>query len=225
ESASSPGSGGPSRAEGTGHPFSREAGQPYLLQADRPVLALGQVHHMYLVAQIGPELHIVDQHTAHERVLFERLTRAWTTQQVVVQPLLIPEPVELPPHAAGGVERHLADLEKLGIVLEPFGVGTFLIRAMPALLSCLDYGALVQDLVDDLSQWNTTSSLETRVRPVLASLACHGAVRAGRAMELPEMTQLLKEWVEEGLPSTCPHGRRVALRFSADELHKIFGRV
>jgi DNA mismatch repair protein MutL len=79
--------------------------------------------------------------------------------------------------------------------------------------------------VEDLSEWNAASSLEARVRPVLASLACHSAVRAGRAMEPAESKKLIEDWVEEGLPMTCPHGRRVALRLAAEELDKIFGRA
>jgi len=80
-------------------------------------------------------------------------------------------------------------------------------------------------LVEDLSQWNAVSSLEARVRPVLASLACHGAVRAGRALGLPEIKSLIEDWIGEGLPMTCPHGRRVALRLPEEELARIFGRA
>jgi DNA mismatch repair protein MutL len=189
------------------------------------VIPLGQVSRTFLVAQIGSELSILDQHTAHERVLFERLWRAWQSRAVESQPLLIAEPLELAPSAVPLVQRHVPDLEKLGLLLEPFGSSSFVVRAVPALLGRLDYQALIQDLVDDLSEWNATSSLEARVRPVLASLACHAAVRAGRAMEPAESKKLIEDWVEEGLPMTCPHGRRVALRLAAEELDKIFGRA
>jgi len=109
--------------------------------------------------------------------------------------------------------------------LESFGANSFVIRAVPALLGQFDYSTLVQDLVEDLAQWNAASSLETRVRPVLASLACHGAVRAGRALDPSESKRLIEDWVEESLPMTCPHGRRVALRLPAEELARIFGRA
>jgi DNA mismatch repair protein MutL len=88
-----------------------------------------------------------------------------------------------------------------------------------------DLAALAQDLIDDLEQWEAISSLEAKVKPVLASLACHGAVRAGRAMALPEIKQLVQDWVAEGLIMTCPHGRRVAFRLSADELARMFDRA
>ena len=189
------------------------------------VIPLGQVSRTFLVAQVGSELQVIDQHTAHERVLFERLWRAWQSRAVESQPLLIAEPLELAPSSVPLVQRHLPDLEKLGLLLEPFGSSSFVVRAVPALLGRLDYQALIQDLVEDLSEWNAASSLEARVRPVLASLACHSAVRAGRAMEPAESKKLIEDWVEEGLPMTCPHGRRVALRLAAEELDKIFGRA
>ncbi|MBI3603606.1 MAG: hypothetical protein HY205_04070, partial [Nitrospirae bacterium] len=217
--------GGSSSADPAEAPGLCEPMQTYRPGVGSEVVPLGQVSRTFLIAQVGSELQVIDQHTAHERVLFERLWRAWLTQGVASQPLLIAEPVELPPHGAALLQRYVSDLEKLGLVIEPFGASAFVIRAVPALLGHLDYPALLQDLLDDLSEWNAASSLDLRVRPVLASLACHSAVRAGRAMDLAESKQLIEDWVEEGLPMTCPHGRRVALRFPADELAKIFGRA
>ena len=89
----------------------------------------------------------------------------------------------------------------------------------------MDYGVLVQDLIDDLSEWKYLDSIEKRIQPVLAYMACRGAVQAGRAMSDLEIKQILDDWVKEGFPMTCPHGRRVAMRFSADELNRIFGRA
>ena len=209
-------------------PTAMAAGEPtqtYLIGPGCEVIPMGQIGRTFLVAQVGSELHVIDQHTAHERVLYERLWRAWQARGVQSQPLLIPEPVDLPPHGATILEEHLADLATLGLELESFGAYSFVIRAVPALLGQFDYSTLVQDLVEDLAQWNAASSLETRVRPVLASLACHGAVRAGRALDPSESKRLIEDWVEEGLPMTCPHGRRVALRLPAEELARIFGRA
>lgn len=205
-------------------PQVQEALQPYLGRTEWDVTPLGQLDQTFLVAQVGPELHVVDQHTAHERVLFERLTRGWQERRPVVQPLLIPEPFELPPHRAELLRCHLGELEPLGLHVEPFGASGFLIRAVPAELGKLDYAAFVEELLDDLTEWHSSTSLDARIRPVLASLACHGAVRAGRSMELPEIQRLIVDWVREGMPTTCPHGRRIALRLSTDELGRIFGR-
>lgn len=189
------------------------------------VVALGQMSRTFLIAQVGTELQVVDQHTAHERVLFERLWRAWQGRSIASQPLLLPEPLELPVQQALILQRHLPELERLGLLIEPFGPASFLIRSLPILLGHTDLAALVQDLVEDLEQWDSISSLEYKVKPVLASLACHGAVRAGRAMALPEIKQLVQDWVAEGLIMTCPHGRRTAFRLSAEELARLFDRA
>lgn len=202
-----------------------EPSQMYLTGPNRDVVPFGQVGGTFLVAQVGSELQVIDQHTAHERVLFERLWRGWQSQSMPVQPLLIPAPIDLAPHEAVLLQRHLPDLAKLGLDVEVFGPASFVIRSVPMLLGQTDYVALVRDLLEDLSQWETASSMDGKVRPVLSSLACHGAVRAGRALDLPEIKRLIEDWVAEGLPSTCPHGRRVALRLSEAELAKIFGRT
>jgi DNA mismatch repair protein MutL len=196
----------------------------YVMQTANEVLPFGQIRQTFLVAQVGSELHVIDQHTAHERVLFERLLRASAQQAVTQQPLLIPEPVALPPHQAMQLQPHLSDLAQLGLDMEPFGSGTFLIRAMPALLGHMDGAALVHGLLEDLSEWSATASWQQRLRPILATMACHSAVRAGRAMTLPEIKVLIEDWVAEGVPTTCPHGRRIALRLPAQELDKIFNR-
>jgi DNA mismatch repair protein MutL len=202
----------------------RESTFPYLVQPIRDVLPFGQIRQTFLIAQVGSELHVIDQHTAHERVLFERLSRASLQQTMTQQPLLIPEPVTVPLHQAMQLQQYLPDLAKLGVDIEPFGSGTFLIRAVPALLGRIDGAALVHGLLEDLTEWNSATSFEQRMRPILATMACHSAVRAGRAMALPEIKVLIEDWVAEGLPTTCPHGRRIAVRLPAQELDKIFGR-
>jgi DNA mismatch repair protein MutL len=203
----------------------REPQQTYAALPGLEVRPFGQINETFLVAQVGTELHVVDQHTAHERVLFERLSRRWRERQVLSQPLLIPEQVELAPHQAVLLDRHLADLEPLGLAIERFGSATFLIRAVPADLQGIACRALLEDLLDDLSQWSALPSLEARIQPILASLACHAAVRSGRSMDLPEIKQLVEDWAHAGSPTTCPHGRRIALRLSVDELSRIFGRA
>lgn len=195
-------------------------------QAERPgIVPLGQILRTYLVAQVGDELQVVDQHTAHERVLFQRLWRDWQSRDIPSQPLLIPEPIELSAAQSTLLLKRRDDLEKLGLLIEPFGTTAVAIRGVPVGLGKVDAAVLVQDLLEDLIEWDTASSLELRVQPVLASLACHGAVRAGRTLALPEIQQLIHDWVQEGLIMTCPHGRRTAFRLSTDELAKLFGRV
>ncbi len=205
--------------------FVNEAAEPYVRAPSSEVTALGQLRHTYLVVELGGALTILDQHTAHERVLFERLYRAWAARGMASQPLLIPESVELSaPHAAL-LQRYQPDLEKLGLELEPFGLTAVLVRSVPLGIGVINAPAFLQDLLDDLSLWGQVSSLEERVRPVLASLACHSAVRAGRSMGLSEIQQLTEDWLAEGKIQTCPHGRRTVFQLTADELEKLFGRV
>ena len=141
------------------------------------------------------------------------------------QPLLIPESVELSAAQSMLLLKHSDELEKLGLLIEPFGATAVAIRGVPVGLGKVDAAVLVQDLLDDVTKWDRASSLAMRIQPVLASLACHGAVRAGRALALPEIQQLIRDWVQEGFIMTCPHGRRTAFRLSTDELAKLFGRV
>ena len=205
--------------------FVNEAAEPYVRVASSEVVAFGQLRHTYLVVQVGGALTILDQHTAHERVLFERLFRAWAAREMTAQPLLIPESVDLsPPHAAL-LQRYREDLEKLGLELEPFGPATVLVRSVPLGIGVINASAFLQDLLDDLNLWGHAASLEERVRPVLASLACHSAVRAGRPMGLPEIRQLTEDWLAEGTIQTCPHGRRTVFQLTEAELEKLFGRV
>ena len=202
-----------------------EAAEPYVRMPSAEVTALGQINRTFLIAQVGSDLAVIDQHTAHERVLFERLYRAWTTHDIQSQPLLIPDPVELSPPQVALLQRYQHNLEELGTEIEPFGSSTVLIRAIPVGLGRIDPTTFLQDLMDDLTQWDSASSLEARVRSVLASLACHGAVRAGRTMKPEEIKTLVEDWRAEGEITTCPHGRRTSFRLNITDLEKMFGRA
>jgi DNA mismatch repair protein MutL len=206
-------------------PLVSEAAEPYDRVPSREVRALGQINRTFLIAQVGGDLTVIDQHTAHERVLFERLYRAWTSRGIQAQPLLIPDQVELSPPQALLLQRYQSNLEQLGMEIEPFGSSTVLIRAIPVGLGKIDPITFLQDLVDDLTQWDSAPNLEARVRSVLASLACHGAVRAGRSMNSEEIKALIEEWRAEGEMTTCPHGRRTSFRLSITDLEKMFGRA
>jgi DNA mismatch repair protein MutL len=215
----------PDIVEGSQLPLAAEAAAAYRLAEKPEVVPFGQILRTYLVAQVGEELQVIDQHTTHERVLFQRLWRGWQSRDIPSQPLLIPEPIELSAAQSALLLKRADDLEKLGLLIEPFGAMAVAIRGVPVGLGKVDAAGLVQDLLDDLTEWESAPSLEMRVQPVLASLACHGAVRAGRALTLPEIQQLIHDWVQEGVIMTCPHGRRTAFRLSTDELAKLFGRV
>ena len=205
----------------TGH--AQESAAAYALDPD--VWIFGQIHATYILAQVGDTLHVLDQHTIHERVLFERLWRERKDRQIRSQRLLIPEPVDLPVSMVTTLEECLPTLADLGLELERLGESAFVIRTVPALLGQMDYGALLEDVLNDVSEWNSLDSFDKRIRSVLASMACQGAVQAGRHMQEPEMKAIVHDWLSEGVPMTCPHGRRISLRFGSDELHRIFRRL
>lgn len=188
------------------------------------VYPLGQIHHTYLLGQINQDVFIVDQHTAHERVLFERLIRSWNKREILQQGLLIPEPVELLPHQGELLEEWQPFLAQAGLDVERFGTTSYVVRAVPAVLGNVSVGPLVLELLEELSEWQSTDSLENIIRPILATMACQSAVQAGRPMTQPEIKELLQDWAQENFPMTCPHGRRVAIRHSLEELHTLFAR-
>jgi DNA mismatch repair protein MutL len=205
--------------------FVREAVASYSASPGVAIIPLGQVLQTYLVAQVGRELHVIDQHTTHERVLFQRLWRMWMQRELVIQPLLIPESIELTVAQTTLMQKYIDELEQLGLVLEPFGPSAVLLRGVPAGLGPVDGASLVHELLEDMAEWATASSLDARAQPTLATVACKSAVQAGRTMTLPEIEHLVRDWVDEGLMTTCPHGRRTAFRLSSEELDKLFGRT
>jgi DNA mismatch repair protein MutL len=185
---------------------------------------LGQIHRTYLLGQIDKDVFIVDQHTAHERVLYERLSRSWKAGNILQQGLLIPEPIELLPHQGELLEEWLPVLALAGLDVERFGTTSYVVRTIPAILGNISVGPMVLELLEELSEWQSTDSLEHTIRPVLATMACQSAVQAGRPMTQPEIKELLQDWAKEHFPMTCPHGRRVAIRHSFEELHTMFAR-
>ncbi|MEX0829163.1 MAG: DNA mismatch repair endonuclease MutL [Nitrospirales bacterium] len=189
------------------------------------IVPLGQIQKTYLLGHINEDLYIIDQHTAHERVLFERLIQAWSHNNVPQQDLLIPEPIDLLPHQGTLLEEWLPVLSKTGLNIERFGPTSFVVRSVPAILGTSTMGPLILELVEELSEWKSTDSLDTLIRPILATMACQRAVQAGRTMTLPEISTLFHEWAHENFPMTCPHGRRVAIRHSVDELNTLFARA
>jgi len=204
-----------------------EAVPAYLPALGTEVRPLGQIADRYLLAQVGAELQIVDQHTAHERVLFERLCAQLGQGVVLSQQSLLPQTVELPASAAVVLRAHLEELTRLGFEVEDFGGDAFLVRAMPALLTQSgreESTSMLRALVEEWEEEASTGSSHDTYHAVLASIACHSAVRSGRRLELSEIRHLLEDWQGAGLPSTCPHGRRIAMRLTIEELDRIFGR-
>ncbi|MBI3811397.1 MAG: DNA mismatch repair endonuclease MutL [Nitrospirae bacterium] len=191
------------------------------------VQPLGQIDQTYIVAAVGSssesELHLIDQHAAHERLLFERLLSQLRADQIAVQPLLIPEIVEFPPAEAIRAREVLPLLGRIGLEVEEFGERSFRIRAVPALLGSVDGRTLMGDILDDINAGATPAADET-IRTVIATVACHAAIKAHQALQPEQMTRLLEDLYRQEVPPTCPHGRPIRVRFKLSDLEKLFQR-
>ena len=176
------------------------------------------------MAQTGDGIVIVDQHAAHERLVYERMKRALEEGNVKRQPLLIPEIVELDENEAALVLARSEDLAALGLVLESFGPGALLVREVPALLGQIDVKALVRDLADDLTETESLSSLKERLDHVSATLACHMSVRSGRRLSAEEMNALLREMEATPHSGQCNHGRPTYVELKLADIEHMFGR-
>ena len=183
-----------------------------------------QVHETYIVAQTADGIVIVDQHAAHERLVYERMKRALDGAGVKRQILLIPEVVELDPAAAERLAARAGELAELGLVLEPFGTGAVVVRETPALLGECDVGGLVRDLADELAELGQALSLKERLEEVSGTLACHSSVRAGRRLSLAEMEALLREMEATPHSGQCNHGRPTYVELKLADIERLFGR-
>ncbi|MBM3502800.1 MAG: DNA mismatch repair endonuclease MutL [Alphaproteobacteria bacterium] len=186
--------------------------------------AVAQVHETYIVAQTERGMVVVDQHAAHERLVFERIRRAIDGTGVARQILLIPEIVELD---AVDIERLLArtgEFAELGLVIESFGPGAVAVREVPALLGEIDLKGLMRDLVDDLAALEEGIALRDRLEQVCSTMACHGSVRAGRRLTIPEMNALLREMESTPHAGQCTHGRPTYVELDLHDIERLFGR-
>ncbi|WP_421722793.1 DNA mismatch repair endonuclease MutL [Bauldia sp.] len=186
--------------------------------------ARAQLHETYVVAETDDGLVIVDQHAAHERLVYERLKRAMDEDGIARQILLIPEVVDLPADDVGRLMARAADLETLGLVLEQFGPGAVAVRETPAMLGAIDAAALTRDLAEQLAEWDTTDGLRTRLDQVASTMACHGSVRAGRRLKPEEMDALLREIEATPNASECNHGRPTYVELKRTDIERLFGR-
>jgi DNA mismatch repair protein MutL len=186
--------------------------------------ARAQLHETYIVAQTADGIVIVDQHAAHERLVYERLKRALEETGLARQVLLLPEVVELAEGAAARLVAHAPALGRLGLALEAFGPGAVVVRETPAMLGQVDVQGLVRDLADELVELGEGRSLEERLAEVAATMACHGSVRAGRRLSPPEMNALLREMEATPHSGQCNHGRPTYVELKLGDIERLFGR-
>ncbi|MCT2400752.1 DNA mismatch repair endonuclease MutL [Novosphingobium mangrovi (ex Huang et al. 2023)] len=188
-------------------------------------VARGQVAGTYIVAEAEDGLVIVDQHAAHERLVLERLKAAGAEDAMSrSQALLLPEVVELEETACDALEEKVEDLARVGLALERFGPGAMLVRAVPSVLGKSDVHALVRDIADDLAKNGDALLLGEKLDLVLATMACHGSVRAGRSLSVAEMNALLREMERTPRSGQCNHGRPTWVKLAHQDIEKLFGR-
>jgi DNA mismatch repair protein MutL len=236
---SRPGRVQPPQADQSHLPFAAESAAVYQASSDpfwepepardetgpviKGVRIIGQLNQTYIVCETSEGLMLVDQHAAHERVVYESLKKAFSGGGIQSQAFLVPLTIELGLREAGMAEQKLDQLTRLGIDLEPFGGTTFLLRGAPCLPNEVKWPGFVSDLLAKLA--GKDLELGAMLDETLIKMACHGALRAGASLTREEMDHLLSQLEATEIPTNCPHGRPVCRRFTYPELEKMFGRL
>ena len=206
-------------------PASAPIGESQVVQPEYPLgNARAQIHDNYIVAQTRDGFVLVDQHAAHERLVYERLKRERADRGVESQPLLVPEVVDLDPVDVERLAAAADLLSKTGLVLEAFGDGAVIIREVPAAIGKADISGIVRDVADELAELGVTTSIEDRINHVLATMACHNSVRSGRKLRPEEMNALLREMEATPNSGQCNHGRPTFIELKLSDIEKLFGR-
>ncbi len=197
---------------------------PSRVATRRSASARAQLHGTYILAETATGIVLVDQHAAHERLVYERMKEALARHGVARQVLLLPEIVELEPALADRLAARAEELAEFGLVLEPFGTGAVIVREVPALIPGLDLRALVRDLADELAEWGDALALRERVESVCGTLACHSSVRAGNRLTPDEMDALLRQMEATPNSGQCNHGRPTYVELALGDIERLFGR-
>ena len=187
--------------------------------------ARAQVHENYIIAQTETGIVIVDQHAAHERLVYEKLKTQMAENGVAAQALLIPEIVEMTEGEAAQLIEIAGDLSRLGLTLEPFGGGAIAVRETPAILGEVNATKMLRDILDELADQGDSASVQTKIEAILSRVACHGSIRSGRRMQGAEMNALLREMEATPLSGQCNHGRPTYVELKLADIERLFGRT
>src|SRR5262249_6903806 len=192
---------------------------------DRPLgAARTQIHETYIVSQTRDGLIVIDQHAAHERIVYERLKASLAKNGVQRQILLIPEIVEFDEATVEKLLDRAEELASFGLAIESFGPGAIAVRETPSLLGKTNAAGLLRDLAEHMAEWDEALPLERRLLHVAATMACHGSVRAGRILKPEEMNALLREMEDTPNSGQCNHGRPTYVELKLADIEKLFGR-
>lgn len=186
--------------------------------------ARGQVHENYIIAQTADGMVIVDQHAAHERLVYEKLKNQMAENGVAAQALLIPEIVELSDNDSAKLLKVADELAKFGLGIEPFGGGAVAVRETPAILGEVNAEAMIKDILDELDDQGSSQLVQAKVEAILSRVACHGSIRSGRRMRGEEMNALLREMEATPHSGQCNHGRPTYVELKLADIERLFGR-
>ena len=210
------------KVEETDEGYNHQENQDYT--ANPLGAARAQLHETYVVAQTNDGIVIVDQHAAHERLVYERMKVAMAGKGVERQALLIPDIVDLGETDAARVLARAEELAEMGLIIEPFGTGAVAVRETPALLGEMNIQSLLRDLADDISEYDEALSLKEKFEHVCGTMACHGSVRAGRRLNAAEMNALLRQMEDTPHSGQCNHGRPTYVELKLADIERLFGR-
>ncbi|MGH1411888.1 MAG: DNA mismatch repair endonuclease MutL [Pelagimonas sp.] len=214
--------------------YSGRVVEPQPLEAEAPEAqdealplgaARGQVHENYIIAQTDDGIVIVDQHAAHERLVYEKLKHQMAETGVAAQALLIPEVVEMSPDDAARLLSVAGDLTKMGLTIESFGGDAIAVRETPAILGEVNAKALIHDILDELSDLGQSQLVLEKIEAILSRVACHGSIRSGRRMRAEEMNALLREMEATPHSGQCNHGRPTYVELKLSDIERLFGRT
>jgi len=217
---------GQSDIAGLSEPSARiEAAEPAPALMEFPLgTARAQMFDNFIIAQNGEGLLLVDQHAAHERLVYERFKAQLASGPVPSQAQLIPLVVELPEEDCARLEDAAAELERFGLYLERFGPRAIAVRETPALLGTSDIEGLVRDVADGLAEWDSIAAVSDRMEAIIARMACHGSVRSGRRLRVDEMNALLRDMEATPHSGQCIHGRPTYVELKKKDIERLFGR-
>ena len=187
--------------------------------------ARAQVHENYIIAQTETGIVIVDQHAAHERLVYEKLKSQMRENGVAAQALLIPEIIELSSHKAALILGLADELAALGLGIEPFGGSAIAVRETPAILGSVNATALIRDVLDELADWGDSQLVQSKIEAILSRVACHGSIRSGRQMRAEEMNALLRAMERTPHSGQCNHGRPTYVELKLSDIERLFGRT
>ncbi|MBM3468246.1 MAG: DNA mismatch repair endonuclease MutL [Alphaproteobacteria bacterium] len=186
--------------------------------------ARAQIHETYILAETADSLVIVDQHAAHERLVYEKLKQDHKNQTIQRQILLLPEIIDLPEETLKIILSRIEDFAQLGLIIEPFGLTALRVREVPAILMNADWRQLIQDLGSELQEMDATLSLTEQYNEILSTMACHNSIRAGHALSIEEMNALLRQMENTPHSGQCNHGRPTSVKLDRRDIEKLFGR-